>query len=143
MYFCDMPPTIVLLKKDKRSKKKRQSDFLTAFVDLVSITRACKKAKIPRQTIYDWKKSDKEFNENYEEAAKLALEALEDEAIRRAHEGVSKPVYHSGEKVGTVKEYSDTLMIFLLKARDPEKYRERSNVVLQKGKGVSEFLLEE
>lgn len=31
-------------------------------------------------------------------------------------------------RIATMKEYSDTLAIFLLKAHDPEKYRERSSV---------------
>lgn len=138
-----MPITIVRNKKETRSVKKRQDDFLAAFVEFVSVTRACKKAKIPRQTVYDWKKNSPEFKKRYDEATNLALQALEDEAVRRAYEGVNKPVFQGGAKVGTIKEYSDTLMIVLLKARAPEKYRERSNITVDKGKGVSEFLLEE
>lgn len=41
------------------------------------------------------------------------------------------PVLKSAEGqpcIATMKEYSDTLAIFLLKAHDPEKYRERSDV---------------
>jgi len=30
-----------------------------------------------------------------------------------------KPVYYQGEQCGEVREYSDTLLIFILKARDP------------------------
>ena len=40
-----------------------------------------------------------------------------------------KPVFHKGEQCGVVREYSDTLMIFLLKARDPAKYRENAGSV--------------
>ena len=51
---------------------------------------------------------------------------LEDEAIRRAKDGVrEKPVYQGGKLVGHVQEYSDTLLIFLLKGARPEKYRDR------------------
>lgn len=56
--------------------------------------------------------------------------ALEDEARRRAFEGFDKPIVHQGVITDTVKEYSDTLAIFLLKAHFPEKYRERSSVDL-------------
>ncbi len=38
-----------------------------------------------------------------------------------------KPVYQQGVKVGTVKEYSDTLLIFQAKAHMPE-YREKVQV---------------
>ncbi|MGZ3184380.1 MAG: hypothetical protein ACXU8N_18240 [Telluria sp.] len=91
--------------------------------------------------------------------------ALEDEAHRRAFDGVAEPVVHKGEfsyeweaardemgdvirddlgapkmvpvldadgkpRVKTIQRYSDTLAIFLLKAHDPEKYRENSKVEL-------------
>ncbi len=47
------------------------------------------------------------------------------EAVRRAVEGTEKPVYQQGRLVGHVQEYSDTLLIFLLKGRRPEKYGEK------------------
>ena len=42
-------------------------------------------------------------------------DALEAEARRRAVEGVRKPVFYQGVICGWVGEYSDTLLIFLLK----------------------------
>lgn len=50
---------------------------------------------------------------------------MEDEAFRRAVNGTEKPVYQGKELVGHVREYSDTLMIFMLKARRPEKFKDR------------------
>ena len=44
-------------------------------------------------------------------------------AKRRAIDGVEEPVYYRGQKVGTKKWYSDTLLMFLLKKLRPE-YRE-------------------
>ena len=42
---------------------------------------------------------------------------------------VQKPVgWYKGKPGGTVREYSDILLIFLLKALRPEKYRERVDV---------------
>ena len=35
-----------------------------------------------------------------------------------------KPVYYRGEIVGTVKEYSDTLLMFLMKGWMPEEFRD-------------------
>ncbi len=52
------------------------------------------------------------------------MSALEDEARRRAYDGWLEPVFHKGVKVGTVRKFSDTLLIVLLKAHKPEKYRE-------------------
>lgn len=120
-----MSRTIGQLKKDPRSKSKKQSQFLDKLSDYVSVTRACKVTKIPRSTIYQWIKDDPEFKARFEDACELALASLEDEAVRRAFEGVNKPVYQQGQKVGTVKDFSDTLMIVLLKARAPDKYKDR------------------
>jgi hypothetical protein len=50
------------------------------------------------------------------------VEALEREAWRRAVEGYDYPVTYGGEITDTYKKYSDTLLIFLLKAHCPEKY---------------------
>jgi hypothetical protein len=119
--------TIAQLKRDQRSKKKKQADFLAHFSTLASVSRACKKARVPRSNVYLWlnDKSEKTFNELYETACKEALGALEDEAVRRAYEGTTRPVYQGGKKVGSIREFSDTLLIVLLKARAPEKYKDR------------------
>jgi len=120
-------PTIRQLKTDKRRKSQRQADFLAYFSECASVSRAAKKARVHRSVVYDWlnKKGEAKFQQLYEIACKEALGSLEDEAVRRAYEGVSKPVFQSGKKVGSIREYSDTLLIVLLKARAPEKYKER------------------
>jgi hypothetical protein len=110
---------------DKRTKEERQAQFLSQLEEVASISRACKKSKVPRRTVYDWITDDAEFLPRYEASKKIAIEALEDEAIRRAHEGVLKPVFQGGIKVGTIREFSDTLLIFMLKGKAPETYREK------------------
>ena len=37
-------------------------------------------------------------------------------------------MYYKGEVVGTIRKYSDTLLIFLLKGALPEVYRERYEI---------------
>src|SRR5205807_601275 len=49
---------------------------------------------------------------------------IEAEIRRRAMEGWDEPVYQQGARVGTVRKYSDTLLIFYAKRRMPE-YREK------------------
>ena len=61
---------------------------------------------------------------------RIGAEALEDEATRRAAEGVDEPVFHQGAQVGTIRKYSDTLAIFLLKGAMPEKYRDNAKLEL-------------
>lgn len=117
--------TIGQLKKDKRSKDQQQADFLTYFSIYASVSRAAQKSKVARSNIYEWLKNDHTFKSLYDESCKEALGALEDEAVRRAFEGTIKPVFQGGKKVGSIREYSDTLLIVLLKARAPEKYKDR------------------
>lgn len=51
-----------------------------------------------------------------------AVAALEAEALRRALEGVSEPVFHQGRECGSKVKHSDTLLMFLLKTLRPERY---------------------
>ncbi len=109
--------------KIQQSKKGR---FLKAYIQTASISRAAIVAKIDRGRHYQWLKEDPDYKEAFEEAQEVAIQGLEDEAIRRAYEGVDEPVYQQGEQVGTIRRYSDTLMIFLLKAFRPGKYRDKA-----------------
>lgn len=109
-------------KKDWRPK------FLATLADTGSVVRAVKAAGIHRSTAYDHRESDKAFADAWKEAETISVEVMESEARRRAVEGCKRPVFHAGKRVGEVLEYSDTLLIFLLKAHKPDKYRDRSSV---------------
>jgi len=58
----------------------------------------------------------------------MAIERIEEEADRRAVEGTLEPVFYQGFECGQVRRYSDTLLIFRLKALNPQKYRERASI---------------
>lgn len=104
--------------------------FLAALAATGNVTKSAKAVGVERQTVYTWREEDADFAAAWEKAMQLGVEAMEDECKRRAFDGVDKPVFYQGGECGTVREYSDTLAIFLLKAHAPEKYRERSNVEL-------------
>lgn len=99
--------------------------FLDALADTCHVTDAAKTAGVSRRTVYDHRAAHPEFAAAWDEAKVVGADALEDEAVRRAKEGTLKPVFQGGELVGHVREYSDTLLIFLLKGAKPAKYRER------------------
>ena len=107
-----------------RSLKKR-AEFLEALSELCNVSRACKVVGVARRTVYQWRENDPDFDQEFVRARRVGAEALEDEAVRRAHEGVEKRVFYKGELVDTVREYSDTLLIFLLKGAKPEVYKDR------------------
>lgn len=102
-----------------------------------NVSRACEAIDVARLTAYRWREDDPEFAAMWDQAKEAGLDSLEDEAVRRAYEGTDKPVFHQGTQCGTIREYSDTLTIFLLKGGKPEKYRERSDVNLKGTMAVS------
>lgn len=101
--------------------------FLEALADTGIILRACEITKTPRSNVYLWRK-DPDFEARFQLAVDEATERLELEARRRAFEGTDKPVYQGGQLVGYVREYSDTLLIFTLKALKPDKYRDNAKI---------------
>ena len=115
----------------------RAPELLESFLQEVTanagnITAACRKvtktdfqANTLRAHVYLLEKEDEEFATAFREAQQLGADVLEDEARRRAFEGVEKTIYHQGIAVDTAREYSNTLMIFLLKGAKPEKYKDR------------------
>ena len=99
--------------------------FLAAIAESGNVTSASKLSGIARKTHYNWMQEDEAYAAAYREALEEAAENLEREARRRAVQGTDKPVFYKGEECGAVREYSDTLLIFLLKGAMPDKYSEK------------------
>lgn len=113
-----------------RMAQQKKVAFLEQFGTLGTVTHAARAANVPRRTVYDWLERDAQFRLDFAEAEQEALDSLEQEAVRRARDGVEEPVYQGGSLIGTVRKYSDTLLIFLLKGGRPSKFRERVDVSL-------------
>lgn len=102
--------------------------FLAAYAHTGRITRAALSAQVNWRNHYNWLKSDEQYVLSFAEAQRMAGDFFEDEAIRRALEGIQKPVFYRGEHVENETVYSDTLMIVLLKGAKPDKYRDNVKV---------------
>lgn len=114
----------------KRPPRRRQpKDWAPKFLEELKTTGmvsvACERAAVGRTTVYDRRDVDEEFRAAWDEVIERTTELMEREAYRRSVVGTDRPVFQGGEQVGVVREYSDTLLMFLLKARRPETYRER------------------
>jgi len=104
--------------------QKKMTLFVAHLAQCGCVTEAAKVAGwTRRQSVYELRNKYPEFAQAWDEAREQYIEKLEEEADRRALEGVEEPVFYQGERVGTVRRYSDTLLIFRLKALRPEKYR--------------------
>ena len=106
----------------------KRDAFLAAYVELGTLTHAAGAVGIDRSSHYKWMDTDPEYPTLFAAAAAKGKEAMVREARRRAIEGTDKPVYQGGKLVGTIREYSDTLLIFLMKGAMPETYRERVDI---------------
>lgn len=111
-------------------QKQKQATFLQEFAKSGNILHAARQAGIDRTTHYDWLKKP-EYAARYAVAEADALEVLEGEAIRRGLVGYDEPVFgklpghETGTgQVGVVRKFSDNLLMFVLRARAPERYRE-------------------
>ena len=107
-----------------RTAKNRQR-FLAAIADSGNITAACEAARLSRAAMYEWRADDPSFAAEWDAALELGLDSLEDELMRRAKDGTLRPVFQGGEIVGHIREYSDTLGIFMLKSRRRHVYGDR------------------
>lgn len=70
------------------------------------------------------RRDDEDFADAWADAISAAGDVLEQEAVRRAHDGIVEEIYYKGEVVGHRLLYSDQLLMFLLRGIRPEKYNQ-------------------
>lgn len=105
-----------------------EAAFLEALAKGYSVSAAASGAGFSRATVYQRRKDNASFAERWDDAYEAGSDVLEDEARRRAVEGTDRPVYQNGKLVGHVREYSDVMLVLMLKARRPEKYRDNAKI---------------
>ena len=93
------------------SNREAMDRFLECLRDSGNIRASAKAAGIPRRTAYNWRERFVTFRNEWDDAVEDACDILEETAWRRA-----------------VKESSDRLLMFLLKAHRPDRFKERSQV---------------
>jgi hypothetical protein len=108
-------------------KKDWQEIFLSRLRKSPNVAAAARAAGYTRQWMYELRERDEAFAKAWDEALAEALDVAEGELYRRSVRGVVKRVYYKDEHIDTIREYSDTLLIFMLKSHRPEKYRETTN----------------
>jgi hypothetical protein len=99
-----------------------RAPFLDLLAGGLSVRAACKLCCVTEATVYGRRRHVPSFRRMWDQAVHMGTRLLEAEAVRRAVHGVDRPVFHRGAVCGHTTEYSDTLLIFMLKARKPEVY---------------------
>lgn len=116
-------------KRTNRTAIKRSApDWAERFLEKLGqcgvIEHAARLAIVGKRTVYERRDADPEFAAAMSAALESHIQVMEQEMIRRAVEGTERPVFHQGLECGRIREYSDTLLIFALKAKRPDVYRE-------------------
>lgn len=124
----------VAIAREKQALRRRgavKRAYLANLARYGNHSLASDAAGVNRTLVYKWL-DQPEFAAAYEHAQEEATERLEAEAWRRAVEGTEyiRRAYWKGEVCGEDirREYSDNLLMLLLRARAPNKYREGVNV---------------
>ncbi len=148
-------------------KEAKQQRFLKVYRETANVKASCKSAGISRQTFYNWRDSDESFNLLLIDAEEDANDTLEYAAYDRGVLGVVSYVISQGKMVYeeipalddqkkpmrdedgnqimrrgkplVERKYSDSLLITRMKARMPDKYKDKQQVdhsVLVTGVGV-------
>jgi hypothetical protein len=98
--------------------------FLAAFADCGVVRKAAEQVGINERTHRWWLSKSASYRKQFKLAEERAIQAMEAELHRRAVLGSEEPVFFQGQQVGTTRRYSDILLIFLLKSKRPDVYRD-------------------
>jgi len=115
------------------TRQRAREKFLKELTRRGIVADACKIANVGRATVYKWKEEDADFAAAWKEAVDTAIDTAEREAWRRAVEGTDKPLIGRVGKdqdgvITTIKEYSDSILLRILSAHRPEKWREKQSI---------------
>lgn len=113
---------ITPIAKVTNIKKKK---YLENYLATANRTFAAEAAGVSYWTHYAWLKNDPEYKKAFEAAKEIIVDRAEDEAWRRGMKGIDKPIYYKGQRVDVIKEYSDILLMFMMKGERPDKYNEK------------------
>ena len=109
-------------------RKEWKPAFIEALRRTGNVTVAARYAGRSRNQVYHVRRHSEDFAAQWREALEEGTDLLDAEARRRAVTGIDKPVFYKGEVVGSITKYSDKLLMFLLKAHRPQKFRDGGKV---------------
>lgn len=99
-----------------------QQKILAEFRVCGILSMACRTAGAGRSTHYTAMTNSQAYRVAFGDAQEEAADRIEQEAYRRAVEGVEEPVFYQGNVCGVIRKYSDQLLVRLLAARKPREY---------------------
>ncbi len=111
----------------------RRTKFLKKLAQTANVSLSARHAGLSKSALYKHRQKHPLFATAWDDALGEALDALEQAVIERAGPGVERPVYFGGKLIGTVRNYSDALAMFMLRAHRPEVYARLSAEATREG----------
>ena len=118
---------------EKKTTKEFKETFLDMLGQIPNITAVCKLLGIGSSAIRNARKKDPEFDRGVLMAIEEGYDMLEEEARRRAVDGVLEPVFYRGVEVGKIRKYSDQLLTTLLKGYRPKRFNPGAKINVDSG----------
>ncbi len=118
----------------KKHRMRVESIFLQTLRESKSVEAACKAAQISRASAARWRLADTGFAQRWRDAYEAGTDRLEDVSIELGTVGfvrrrdITRRIARNGETIETIVEHrdiSENHLAMQLKARRPDKYRER------------------
>ncbi|MBT3932496.1 MAG: hypothetical protein HOL07_11125 [Rhodospirillaceae bacterium] len=106
----------------------QRETFVRVLAETARVSDAAAESGVPLMRWYWLRDTDPVFAEAWHAAQEAGNDTVEDEAVRRAVAGHAEPVFYQGKQVGSVRKYSDSLLMFVLKARRPQRFRDRGDI---------------
>ena len=110
---------------------RKKTEFLRRLRQCGLVNKSADLCRLSRSVLYQHKRKSEKFAKKWDQAVDESVDSvLIEEARRRAVDGIRKPLTHLGEftkdaegNINYIREYSDSLLMFLIKAKRPE-YRQ-------------------
>lgn len=110
--------------------------FLDHLKTSCNVSASCRAAGISHSAAYALRDKDGDFAAAWDDALEQAYDHLEAEARRRAFEGTEEPVFYQGLECGTVRKYSDSLAMFLLKGYRRKRFGDKTELTGKDGEAL-------
>lgn len=113
-------------KRAKRWSARTEQTFLETLGGTANVERAAETSGMSRAQCYYRRDHNPAFSDAWDDALAQGYATLEAEMLRRALEGVPRPVIRGGKTVATITEYSDAIGLRLLTRHESRVERRRA-----------------
>lgn len=109
-------------RKGTWTDAKREA-FCLKLAQTCNVRASCRAVKMSEGGYYKLVKRDPEFRAQRDQAIAAIHFDVRLMVLKRQRDGVRRPVFHAGKKVGTITHYSDRVALALLRAHEEKAQR--------------------